>query len=133
VDGTAYAAFPDIDRLASLTEARIAELVGNRRKGRYLHGALQGWAETDEDFLRNGPFDEVKDFLLSLPGVGAWSANFILIRGLGRMAETPVEKSLLAAASRAYGRPLTEAELRRIAAGYGPWQGYWAHYLRAAS
>jgi DNA-3-methyladenine glycosylase II len=45
------------------------------------------------------------------------------------------EKRLLAAASRLYGqgRPLKEDDLHRIAAPYGPWQGYWAHYLRAAS
>ncbi|MEU5991715.1 hypothetical protein ABZ806_22305 [Spirillospora sp. NPDC047418] len=133
VDGTEYTAFPDIDQLASLAEARVAELAGDRRKGRYLHGAFQGWAETDEGFLRTGPYGEVKDFLLGLPGVGPWSANFILIRGLGRMDETPVEKALLGAASRAYGRALTEARLRELAARYGPWQGYWAHYLRAAA
>ncbi|GAA2157531.1 DNA-3-methyladenine glycosylase family protein [Actinomadura napierensis] len=133
VDGAEYAAFPDIEQLATLPEGRIAELVGNQRKGRYLHGALHAWLETDEDFLRTGPFGEVKDFLLSLPGVGPWSANFILIRGLGRMDEMPLEKELRAAASRAYGRPLTDAQLERIADGYGPWQGYWAHYLRAAA
>ncbi|MDL4813023.1 DNA-3-methyladenine glycosylase family protein [Actinomadura opuntiae] len=133
VDGAEYTAFPDIEQLATLPEGRIAELVGNQRKGRYLHGALHAWHEMDEEFLRTGPYDEVKDFLLSLPGVGAWSANFILIRGLGRMDEMPLEKQLRAAASRAYGKPLTDAQLQRIADDYGPWQGYWAHYLRAAS
>ncbi|WP_433135699.1 DNA-3-methyladenine glycosylase family protein [Actinomadura nitritigenes] len=133
VDGAEYAAFPDIDQLVTLSEGRIAELVGNERKGRYLHGALHAWHGTDEDFLRTGPYGEVKEFLLSLPGVGAWSANFILIRGLGRMEETPLEKALRGAASRAYGRPLSDADLQRIAEGYGPWQGYWAHYLRAAA
>ncbi|MFB4296764.1 DNA-3-methyladenine glycosylase family protein [Actinomadura sp. NTSP31] len=133
VDGAEYTAFPDIEQLATLPEGRIAELVGNQRKGRYLHGALHAWLETDEDFLRTGPYGEVKDFLLSLPGVGAWSANFILIRGLGRMDEPPLEKALRGAASRAYGRPLSDADLQRIADGYAPWQGYWAHYLRAAA
>jgi len=26
----------------------------------------------------------------------------------------------------------TDADLARLAVPYGPWQGYWAHYLRAA-
>jgi DNA-3-methyladenine glycosylase II len=58
------------------------------------------------------------------------------VRGLGRMDRVPSgEKRLLAAASRLYGQglPLREEDLRRVAAPYGPWQGYWAHYLRAAS
>ncbi|CNF90126.1 diguanylate cyclase [Mycobacterium tuberculosis] len=132
VDGAEHTAFPDIDQLASPTEGRVAEVVGNRRKGRYLHGALQAWGEVEESFLRGGPYDEVKRFLLGLPGVGPWSANLILVRGLGRTDEVPVEKALLGAASRAYGRALTEARLRELAERYGPWQGYWAHYLRAA-
>lgn len=133
VDGTEYTAFPDIAQLASLGEVRVAELVGDQRKGRYLHGAFRAWSEVEEGFLRTGPYDEVKGFLLGLPGVGPWSANFVLIRGLGRMDETPVEKALLRAASRAYGRALTGARLRELAERYGPWQGYWAHYLRAGA
>ncbi|WP_207938908.1 DNA-3-methyladenine glycosylase family protein [Actinomadura darangshiensis] len=133
VDGTEHTAFPDIGQLVTLPEGRVVELTGNQRKGGHLHGALHRWHETDEDFLRTGPYAEVKEFLLGLPGVGPWSANFILIRGLGRMDETPVEKALLGAASRAYGRALTEAGLRKLAERYGPWQGYWAHYLRAAA
>ncbi|WP_433469596.1 DNA-3-methyladenine glycosylase family protein [Spirillospora sp. CA-128828] len=133
VDGAEHTAFPDFDQLVSLPERRLTELAGNQRKGGHLHGALLAWHETDEEFLRTGPYEQVKDFLLGLPGVGPWSANFVLIRGLGRMEETPVEKALLGAASRAYGRTFTEAELRKLAERYGPWQGYWAHYLRAAA
>ncbi|MFG2088988.1 MULTISPECIES: DNA-3-methyladenine glycosylase family protein [unclassified Spirillospora] len=133
VDGTAHTAFPDAEQLASLPETRVAELVGNRRKGGHLYGAVRAWREVDEGFLRDGPFGEVKAFLLGLPGIGPWSAGFILIRGLGRMEETPVEWSLRDAASRAYGRAVTDADLRRLAARYGRWQGYWAHYLRVAA
>ena len=31
------------------------------------------------------------------------------------------------------GLPLAEEEFENLAARYGPWQGYWAHYLRVAS
>ncbi|MFC6885622.1 MULTISPECIES: DNA-3-methyladenine glycosylase family protein [Actinomadura] len=128
--GEEYTAFPDAEQLASLPPGRMAELVGNQRKGRYLHGAVRAWLDLDEEFLRHGPYAQVKDLLLGLPGVGPWSATFVLIRGLGRTEEIPVEKGLRAAASRAYGRDLADADLQKIADGYGPWQGYWAHYLR---
>ena len=62
--------------------------------------------------------------------------EFVLVRGLGRMERLPIgEHRHAEAVSRVYGggRPMTEEETRRIAEGYGPWQGYWAHYLRAAS
>ncbi|MFI6320956.1 DNA-3-methyladenine glycosylase family protein [Nonomuraea sp. NPDC050556] len=125
--------FPDLDQLLAVPEERLSELVGNVRKGERLYRALRGWAETDETFLREGPYDEVKAFLLGLPGVGAWSANFVLIRGLGRMDESPVERELLKAAARAYGRAVSEEDIRELAKPYGPWQGYWAHYLRAGA
>lgn len=130
--GNAHAAFPDLDQLLSLSSGRLAELVGHSVKGPRLHQVLRAWAEADEEWLRTAPFPEVKGFLLGLPGVGAWSAAFILLRGLGRMDETPVERQLLAAAEQLYGVPFTEASLRREAARYSPWQGYWAHYLRLA-
>ncbi|MEV0581427.1 hypothetical protein [Nonomuraea sp. NPDC050310] len=130
--GNAYAAFPDLDQLLSLSAGTLAELVRHSVKGPRLHEVLRAWAEADESWLREAPYEEVKRFLLDLPGVGAWSASFILVRGLGRMDETPVERQLMAAAERVYGRPFSERDLRKEAARYGPWQGYWAHYLRLA-
>ena len=71
-----------------------------------------------------------------IEGIGTWSAQFILLRGLGRTEHIPLtEKKLLEAASRTYGRgqEITPEDLQRIADKYGLWQGYWAHYLRVAS
>ncbi|MBW8487653.1 DNA-3-methyladenine glycosylase family protein [Actinomadura parmotrematis] len=133
LDGARYTAFPDVEQLASLKPGEIAELVRNRRKGEYVAGMVRGWLDIDEDALRHAPYQEAKDALLALPGIGAWSAAFILLRGLGRTDETPDEKQLADAASRLYGRPLSREQVQRMGARYGPWQGYWAHYLRAAS
>lgn len=132
VGGTTYAAFPDLDQLTALSRTDLGALVRNERKAGQLHGALQAWRDADETFLRTGPYDQVRDLLLGLPGVGPWSAAFILIRGLGRMERLAYEKALLTTASRLYGRPVTERELRALAERYGSDQGYWGHYLRAA-
>ncbi|WP_026414178.1 DNA-3-methyladenine glycosylase family protein [Actinomadura oligospora] len=133
VDDVPYRAFPDVEQLASLPAGRIAELVGNLRKGQYLDGTVRAWLDLDEDHLRTAPFEEAKDVLLNLPGIGPWSAAFILIRGFGRMDEVPDEKQFVTAASRVYGRPLTAADVRKLGEPYGPWAGYWAHYLRIAA
>lgn len=132
VDGTSYEAFPDVDQLTSLSQDDLAGLIRNKRKAEYLYGALQKWADTDENFLRTGPYDKVREFLLSLPGVGPWSASFILIRGLGRVEQLAFEKALLDTVSRLYGRTVNEKELFAMAEPYGRYQGYWGHYLRAA-
>ncbi|MFI6738905.1 DNA-3-methyladenine glycosylase family protein [Nonomuraea sp. NPDC050451] len=131
--GNEHGAFPDLDQLLAVPEERLTALVGDPRKGVRLHAALRGWAEVSEPFLRDGPYEEVKGFLLGLPGIGPWSANFILIRGLGRMDEAPIDKELKSSVQRVYGRAYGEPELRALAERYGPWQGYWAHYLRVAA
>jgi len=133
LDGTGYRAFPDLAQLRSLTDARLAELVRNDRKSTYLRGAFESLAQVDEQFLRSGPYDDVKSYLLSIPGIGPWSASFVLIRGLGRTDEMPFDKEGATAASRVYGRELTEGEFADLASRYGPWQGYWGHYLRAVT
>ena len=70
---------------------------------------------------------------MPLPGIGPWSAMFVMIRGLGRTDEMPTEKEFLRAAARVYGGALDEKALVQLSDRYGPWRGYWAHYLRADS
>lgn len=125
-------AFPDLAQLLALGEGELRAVVGSQRKAGYLFRSVRRWAELDEGFLRTGPYDAVRELLLELPGIGPWSASFLLIRGLGRMERVEFDKELGLAVERVYGRAVDEVEFRRLAARYGVWQGYWGHYLRAA-
>ncbi|MGW4488293.1 DNA-3-methyladenine glycosylase family protein [Amycolatopsis sp. NPDC004368] len=133
IDGTTHHAFPDLTQLLAFDESRWQELIGNSRKAGYLHRALPQWAELDEPFLRHGPYDEVREALLALPGIGPWSATFMLIRGLGRMEHMDPDREALKAAARVYGTAVNEDDFRRLADRYGVWRGYWGHYLRVGS
>lgn len=132
VDAATFTAFPDLDQLSTLDEPGFAALVGNARKARYLHGAVLGYAAIGEPALRERPFDEVRERLLALPGIGPWSANFLLVRGLGRVEGMTPDPAALRAATQVYGRPIDADEFTRLGERYGPWQGYWGHYLRVA-
>ncbi|MBB2924123.1 DNA-3-methyladenine glycosylase [Cellulomonas cellasea] len=132
-DGRTWWAFPDAAQVAALDPAVLRDLVGNDRKATYLHASAQRWTALDERELRSAPYDSVRELLLGLPGIGPWSASFVLIRGLGRMEEVSPDREMLRAASRAYGVAVGEADLARLAERYGVWAGYWAHYLRAGS
>jgi DNA-3-methyladenine glycosylase II len=131
LDGAVHPAFPDAGQIAALSPAELVECVGNERKAGYLQGSARRWLELSEAELRQAPYEEVREQLLSLPGIGPWSSTFVLIRGLGRMDQAPPDKELLRAAARVYGQSVDEATLARLAGRYGAWQGYWAHYLRA--
>lgn len=124
--------FPSLPQLAALSLEDFADITGNRRKAGYLYGSVQKLEQVEESFLREGEHDDVERFLLSLPGIGPWSATFVMIRGLGRMERLPDDAALVEAAQRAYRRPLSASDLVALSAPYAPHQGYWAHYLRVA-
>ena len=132
-DGRTWWAFPDAEQVAELDRDVLADVVGNERKAGFLHESAQRWTTFDEHLLRTAPHETVRDLLLGLPGIGPWSAGFVMIRGLGRMESVSADREMLRAATRVYGHPVDAAELERLAEPYGTWAGYWAHYLRASS
>ena len=134
VDGQSYPIFPQADQLAGLTEPELAERIGHAQKAAYLANVIAAFARIDEPWLRTAPTLEVDAWLRSIPGIGPWSACFILIRGLGRMDATlDAGEELSRAVGAIYfaGRPATAREIAALAAPYGPMQGYWTYYLRA--
>jgi DNA-3-methyladenine glycosylase II len=129
---TPHVIFPEPKAVAALDPVDLSGVVGPRH-ARYLHAAAEAFATMDPLFLREADYDTVERRLREIDGIGQWSARFILIRGLGRTARVPAEDRLLARAfTHVYGRrrPATPDQVRRAAARYGAWQGYWAHYLR---
>lgn len=135
VDGIAHPAFPPADRLAAAGPDALRETVGHERRAAYLFAVATAFATVDDTWLRNAPWDEVHAWLLAIKGIGAWSAAFVMLRGIGRMERLPSGESRLGeAVARVYHRQqgLTDAEIAALAEPYGNYRGYWAHYLRVA-
>ena len=131
VDGREYWAFPLPEQIVELSVSEINDLVKNKVKADRIHQVSQEWLRIDESFLRYGPIDDVERWLRSLPGIGAWSTSFVLIRGLGRTERILVEDAEMNTAfAKFYGK---DGSLAAIKKRYGNYQGYWAHYLRVAS
>lgn len=135
VEGVLYRAFPEASQLVHLDIDEINAAVGNLWKSQGLSSVARAFDGVDEEWLRAAPYDEVKAWLLGIKAIGAWSASFILLRGMGRMNQLPVgEKWLILAARRFYGNDMLGArDVELLAKPYGEYAGYWAHYLRAAS
>jgi len=132
-EGETLWAFPDAPSLTAADPDELAGLIRNERKAAYLTAASQAFADVDEQWLRTGDYDEVEAWLRAIPGVGAWSAGFILIRGLGRVERVTPNEPLLEAAARAYGEPITPARFKELATRYGDTAGNWAFYLRTGA
>jgi DNA-3-methyladenine glycosylase II len=133
VKGIEYHSFPEPSDLATAS-VELPELVSNKKKVEYILSVTEAFSKVDEQWLRSAPYDEVHDWLTDIKGVGEWSANFIMIRGLGRMEElSNIEPQLALDVARIYAgkeEPMKNEELCQIAEKYGKWKGYWAYYLR---
>jgi DNA-3-methyladenine glycosylase II len=132
VNGGVYRAFPEPGQLADASTEELKNLIKHERREEYLGNVIRAFNEVDERFLRTTDYDKVEEWLKNIKGIGEWSARLILLRGLGRMEKLAVEKRLIAAAARVYGKPMTDQRLHVIVEKYGRWKGYWAYYLRTA-
>lgn len=132
VAGKDYYTFPAAAHLASLDFNELNSVIRNIRKTECVLSAAQAFATIDEAWLRQATYEQAKSWLLEIKGIGAWSASFILLRGLGHMENLPVdEKAILNAARRVYGRDdFTQRDVQTLGWQYGAYAGYWAHYLR---
>lgn len=131
VDGSTYWAFPERDRLASVSTSELAALIKDERRATYLKDLISALGHLDEQFLRTAPYDEAESALRRIKGIGEWSAAFILLRGLGRMERMLLDlKPFLEALPKVYG---SQETMEHLAEQYGSWFGYWGFYFRVAT
>lgn len=136
IDGVRYEAFPDARTLAALDHDDLVKLLENGRRTEYLLAVAEAFANASDPWLAATSSEDLLVWLRAIKGIGPWSASFILLRGLGRTDILPLgEQRLIAAAQERYGheRAADQDAVAALAAPYGNWQGYWAHYLRVAS
>ncbi len=123
--------FPALNRLTPLAEDlaerhvdEIAALgmVGNR--ARCLIQLAKAAAERRVNLSLASNVAEQIDRLLSLPGIGPWTANYIAMRALHWPDAFPSGDLMLMRAAR-----LKRRELEEHAEAWRPWRAYAAHYL----
>jgi DNA-3-methyladenine glycosylase II len=123
--GQTYRLFPDAARLAAADPADLREIQFSRQKSDYIRGlaALVAEDRIDWDALAMMPSADAIKELTALRGVGRWTAEYVLMRGLGHPDVIPAgDVALQAAIGRAYGlgRKATEPEVRAYAERWTP-------------
>jgi len=137
VNGQTVYAFPEPAALARVPVTELRRLQLTLRKAEYIVGlaARIVSGELDLAALRARPNEEVIETLTSVRGLGRWTAEWFLARGLGRGDVCPAgDLAVRKAFARFYnrGRALSERAIRRRAARWGPHQNLAVHYLLAA-
>jgi DNA-3-methyladenine glycosylase II len=91
VDGTSLHAFPRPQDLANLDQQALRELGFSLRKAATIielsRASVAGRLDLED--LEHLADDEVVSRLTSLSGIGRWSAEYVLLRGLGRLHVFP--------------------------------------------
>ena len=131
VDGTTYRAFPDYETLRAAKVKDILDATRNRRTTERLSSLMSSFGDIDRDFLLNAPYDKADERLKRIKGIGDWSAQFVLFRGLGRVERLRYNMGpVIRMMTDIYG---AESKLEDINETYGRWSGYWSLYLWAST
>jgi DNA-3-methyladenine glycosylase II len=133
LEGKTFRAFPDYTKLKLATPKALLEATRNQRAMARLTSLLMSFEELDEDFLRTVPYEKTAARLQKVRGIGDWSSQFILFRGLGRIeALQPINvRPLSETIKKVYG-PKGKT-IDDVNSTYGKWSGYWSLYLWAST
>lgn len=126
--------FPTPGAMAHGAREGLLAATNNVRKVERLEGLADQFQAINEAELITADYDQVFKWLKSLPGLGPWSAEQVMWRGLGRVERTAWrDTGALSAVSAAYtpGLTLVKGAARELAGHYGDLQGVWLSYLKA--
>ena len=119
-------AFPTRERVALASAEELVTLGFSRRKAEYVVGLAR--SELDLAGLALLLDEEVKERIVSMRGLGEWTADWFLARHLGRPRAWPAGDLALRKAVRGlYG----DVDVRATGARFEPFQNLTAHYLLA--
>ena len=136
-DGETYYAFPRPASIWASSPAELHTMKLTQRKSEYVHG-LAGSALDPEmglERLEELTDREIVEKLVALRGVGMWTAQWALIRAVGRPDALPLgDLALRRVVSRLFmdGEDVNDAKVEEIAQRWSPYRTYATVYLFSA-
>ncbi len=125
-------AIPTPERLATASILELRECGLSTRKAEYIKGISQAVIDgLDLEALKDKPDEEVIETLIKLRGVGLWTAEYCMVRGMRKLDAIPADDlGLRSAIGKFYfGRRASAEECRKIAENWKGWRGYASWYL----
>lgn len=137
VDGKVYYGFPTPEILSKLKKEDLRGVGLSYRKSEYVIdlSRLVVDKKIDLDDFGGRDASEIIQELLKIRGIGIWTAELAVIRGLHKLDAIPADDiGLRRVVSKYYnnGKPVSSDELRKIAENWGKWTGLAAFYLIVA-
>ncbi|SMO46263.1 DNA-3-methyladenine glycosylase family protein [Fodinibius sediminis] len=134
-DGKTFYYFPEPEVLFRLEISAFRKLQFSRRKAEYIIGISQQFAEGEMTKKQLGSCEnrtEMLKRLLKIRGVGEWTANYVLMKSMGRTdcvtyGDTGLQSSVSSLLE--LNRKPTRKEIERVFAPFKGWESYLNIYL----
>ncbi|MDF2910114.1 MAG: DNA-3-methyladenine glycosylase [Sporolactobacillus laevolacticus] len=127
--------FPSYETIASLDVEDLRALQFSVRKAEYIIGVAKTLAQgqwTRTALLTKQDDDEIRNLLISIRGIGAWTADLVMMRCLHRTNAFPIADVGLHNALKIHlglERKPSIAEVKEMAAAWDGWYAYATFYL----
>lgn len=133
--GEKYWIFPSYEKIAKLTVDDMANIKMTRRKFEYIIGIAKLMNEkvlTKEKLLQMNDLKRAEKALVSIRGIGPWTANYVLMRCLRYPTAFPIDDVGLINAIKLQldmNRKPTKEEVKKLSAKWVNWESYATFYL----
>lgn len=132
--GNTYHLFPSPEKVANLTDDDLLPLRFSRQKSKYTVGIAQAFAEESisKHQLMGLSLTEAKEKLMTIKGVGNWTANYALMKTFRYPDAFPLEDAGLHNALKHQLRLDKKPDLdrvKKIFKKYAGWEAYATLYL----
>ncbi|ANE47689.1 DNA-3-methyladenine glycosylase [Paenibacillus swuensis] len=134
-EGKEYWLYSSCERIAALETADLKALQFTNQKADYIIGIARAMASGDLDkdkLLRMQDSVEMRNALLNLRGIGAWTADYVLMKCLKVMSAIPMADVGLHNALKlqlGWERKPTLEEIATFKKGWTDWEAYATFYL----
>jgi DNA-3-methyladenine glycosylase II len=138
LDGTVCHCYPDPEILSGTPDSTFRACGLTVRKGEYIRDVSRLILAGDldvEGFRQEPDTETVIEELVKIRGIGRWTAELTILRGLHRPDAFPADDvGVRRFISQFYlsGRKISAAEARTFAERWGAWKGFAAYYLEVA-
>ncbi|SOC43235.1 DNA-3-methyladenine glycosylase family protein [Ureibacillus acetophenoni] len=134
-EGDEFWVFPSFEEIATLSVEDLTKLQISTRKAEYIIGIAKEMVTrklSKELLLQREDYNEMKKSLMSIRGIGAWTADYVLMKCLHEATAFPIaDVGLHNGLKNVLGlekKPSIE-EIEGYAAGWKGWQAYATFYL----
>jgi DNA-3-methyladenine glycosylase II len=134
-DGQTFWLFPTYGKIAELDIEDLTKLQFSTRKAEYIIGVAEAMTReklTKEKLLQLKEYEQIHQSLVSFRGVGAWTADYVMMKCLHHPSAFPIaDVGLHNAIKHQLGleRKPTIEEIEKMAKNWEGWHAYATFYL----